>query len=71
MGCRVVGNRDGLGVGMFDGTWLGERVGMIVGAGVVGDGVIMFVGDWVGDGVGLQVEHSNVKFETLGLSKGV
>jgi len=29
---------------MFDGTGLGERVGMIVGAGVVGDGVIKFVG---------------------------
>jgi len=45
VGCRVVGKRDGLEVGMFDGRRLGERVGMIVGAGVVGDEVIMFVGD--------------------------
>jgi len=52
---------------MSDGTMLGERVGMIVGAGVVGDGVIMFVGDKVGEGVGIHVEHSNVRLETLGL----
>jgi len=45
VGCGVRGDRDGLGVGMFDGMELGEGVGMIVGDGVVGEGVIMFVGD--------------------------
>jgi len=45
VGSEVVGDMDGLGVGMIDGMELGEGVGMIVGDGVVGEGVIMFVGD--------------------------
>jgi len=66
-GSGVVGNMDGLGVGMVDGMELGEEVGIIVGDGVVGERVIMFVGDLVGDGVGVQVEHTNVReVETLG-----
>lgn len=40
---------------------LGETVGMIVGAGVVGEGVITLLGDRVGDGVGIQVEQSSVR----------
>jgi len=61
VGSSVVGSKVGLGVGMVEGIWLGDRVGITVGAGVVGDGVITFVGVRVGDGVGTQVEQSNVR----------
>jgi len=61
VGSSVVGSKVGLGVGMAEGIELGDRVGIIVGAGVVGDGVTTFVGVRVGDGVGTHVEQSNVR----------
>lgn len=54
----------GLGVGMVEGSALGDVVGTTVGDGVVGEGVIKLVGSGVGDGVGVQVLQSNVKEES-------
>jgi len=47
----------GLGVGTADGSGLGDREGIRVGAGVVGDGVLKVVGTGEGAGEGMHVVH--------------
>jgi len=44
VGCKVVGDWVGLGLGIVDGILLGDSVGTVVGEGVVGAGVLIGVG---------------------------
>lgn len=61
----MVGDLLGLGVGNVEGISLGEDVGIIEGAGVVGDGVLKGVGRGVGEGVGTQVVQSRVNHVSI------
>lgn len=65
VGSRVVGDKLGLEVGTVEGNELGDVVGIVEGAGVVGDGVLRGEGERVGEGVGIQVVQSSVSVVSI------